>query len=138
MTVAPLALIGLYGMTFFWPYWGLAPLFILAVVMQFVSMAVSFYLNRITQSRQRATVLSFKGLSFNLAYGLIGIMYALLLAHLKGKDGGTGQAAAETGRVFIESVGWFPWYFLIMFGLLMASGAYALRNSGSHRQGGKG
>ncbi len=134
--IAPLAFLGLYGMTFFWPYWGLAPLFLLAVVMQFVSMAVSFYLNRITRSSQRATVLSFKGLSFNLAYGLIGVMYAVLLAHLKGKDGGALREAAETGRVFIESVGWFPWYFLAMFAGLLLFGAYILHNSDNHRQAG--
>ena len=133
---APLAFIGLYGMTFFWPYWGLIPLFTLAVVMQFVSMAVSYYLNRVTPSHQRATVLSFKGLSFNLAYGLIGVMYSLLLAHLRGKAESLGQAADEAGNLFIESVGWFPWYYLAFFAVLLIFGAIVLRKVDNHLRAG--
>jgi MFS family permease len=117
---------GFYGMTFFWPYLGLAPFLLLSAAMQVMSMAVSSYLNRITQSHQRATVLSFKGLSFNLAYGLIGVMYALLLAHLRER----GQGLLDLAQVFKESVGWFPWYFLAMFIVLIAVGAFVMRRNG--------
>ena len=37
---------------------------------------VSFYLNREAESRDRATVLSFRGLAYNLGYGVLGLLYA--------------------------------------------------------------
>ena len=55
----------------------------LSSVMYLLNFFVSYYLNLITDSHQRATVLSFKGLSYNLAYGLIGVLYSLLLAFLR-------------------------------------------------------
>ena len=78
MTVV--SMLGLIGMTFFFPIIGLVPVALLVVVMYMGRFFQSHYLNRITASHQRATVLSFKGLSFNLAYGVIGVLYALLLA----------------------------------------------------------
>ena len=81
--MAGLTLIGLIGMTLFLPVAGLIPVMVLMSVMYFMGFFVSHYLNRITDSHQRATVLSFKGLSFNLAYGLIGLLYSLLLYTLR-------------------------------------------------------
>lgn len=40
---------------------------------------VSHYLNAITDSARRATVLSFKGLVFNLGYGALGLLFAGLV-----------------------------------------------------------
>jgi len=77
------SMLGLIGMTFFFPFIGMIPVALLAVVMYMGRFFQSHYLNRITASHQRATVLSFKGLSFNLAYGVIGVLYALLLAALR-------------------------------------------------------
>ncbi len=70
-------------MTFFWPIIGLLPVALLSAVMYMGRFFQSHYLNRITASHQRATVLSFKGLSFNLAYGLIGVLYSVLLLFLR-------------------------------------------------------
>jgi len=81
--MAGCTLIGLIGMTFFWPIIGLLPLIILTAVIYLQNFFQSHYLNRITHSHQRATVLSFKGLSFNLAYGMIGVLYSMLLAQLR-------------------------------------------------------
>jgi MFS family permease len=82
-TMAVLTGIGLIGMTFFRPVIGLLPIALLSTVMYLGRFFESHYLNRITASHQRATVLSFKGLSFNLAYGLIGVLYSILLAFLR-------------------------------------------------------
>ena len=70
-------------MIFFWPLFGLIPALILFGGMQLTGFFVSHYLNQITDSAQRATVLSFKGLSFNLAYGLIGVLYSRLIVTLR-------------------------------------------------------
>ena len=48
---------------------------LLFVAMFLLGFFVSHYLNQVTSSEQRATVLSFKGLSFNLAYAGIGLLY---------------------------------------------------------------
>ncbi|MFO8085238.1 MAG: MFS transporter [Desulfobacterales bacterium] len=109
-----LTLSGLIGMCFFWPIFGLIPALLLFSNMYFLGFFISHYLNHATRSDQRATVLSFKGLSFNLAYGVIGLLYSLLLAFLRSKTEETsphltGEALKNT--VFMDSMVWFPWYF---------------------------
>ena len=113
---AMVSLTGLVGMTFFWPLIGLLPALILFGGMQMTSFFVSHYLNQVTDSAQRATVLSFKGLSFNLAYGLIGVLYARLIVALKPRI--ANQMAPDAGEslqgeVFIAALQWFPWTLLI-------------------------
>lgn len=129
---AGLTFIGMLGMTFFWPYFGLIPALILFSGLYLIAFYSSHYLNQITESHQRATVLSFKGLSFNLAYGLIGIMYSLLLALLRSKAR-AGSAAIEGEQlenlVFIESFQWFPWYFLLTFAALLVFSKWLMKKS---------
>ncbi|MDM8544679.1 MFS transporter [Desulfococcaceae bacterium HSG9] len=128
--MAALTISGLVGMTFFIPILGLIPMSFLYAVMLLSVFFLSYYLNRITDSKQRATVLSFKGLFYNLAYGLMGIMYSLLIAHLRSQ-----KSVSETlpidkaveNTVFIESVGWFPGYFLVLFTLLLVFSWWKLR-----------
>ncbi len=113
---ATAALAGLSGMTFFIPIWGLAPALVLFGAMQMTSFFVSHYLNQVTKSSQRATVLSFKGLSYNLGYGLLGLLYSALVAGLRPEiinrltsaDEGVVQKA-----VFIAAMQWFPWTLFI-------------------------
>jgi len=97
----------------------------------------SHYLNRITGSDQRATVLSFKGLSFNLAYGLIGVLYSMLLAFLR--DGITETQPALTGAqlenmVFIQSLAWFPWYFIITLAAMLGYAWWKLKETNTHKE----
>jgi MFS family permease len=76
----------------------------------------SHYLNQLTPSAQRATVLSFRGLSLNLAYGLIGILYSVLVSGLRATATGvepTVGAEQIENQVFVASMGWFPWYFAV-------------------------
>lgn len=135
--MAAVCLLGLIGMTFFWPYIGLVPVALLVVVMYLNRFFQSHYLNRITASHQRATVLSFRGLSFNLAYGLIGILYALLLAALRpqvaASHPGLSGAALENS-VFIQSIGWFPGYFLVTLAVLLIVARWQLRSTKDHKQ----
>ena len=130
--MAAVCLLGLIGMTFFWPYIGLVPVALLVVVMYLNRFFQSHYLNRITASHQRATVLSFRGLSFNLAYGLIGILYALLLAALRPRVAASHPDLAGTAlenSVFVQSMGWFPWYFILVFSMVWVFSLYMLKNT---------
>lgn len=81
----------------------------LGVVMGLLGFFVSSYLNALVASSKRATLLSFRGLAFNLGYGLVGVLFAGLLRHL------TGSAAPGTSEqmMFAASLGWLPWYFLV-------------------------
>ena len=128
---------GLIGMTFFVPVVGLIPAALLSSVMYLGRFFQSHYLNRITDSHQRATVLSFKGLSFNLAYGLIGVLYSLLLAFLRpeiiASHPGIGRQAIEN-LVFIKSMAWFPWYFLVTMAAMVVFARWELKNSDAHKR----
>ncbi len=134
LAVATLA--GFIGVTFFWPWFGLLPVVLLYAVIMVVSFLVSHYLNRITTSGQRATVLSFKGLMFNLAYGGIGIVYALLVNALKSAPQSVdpGGSQALENMAFIQSIGYFPAYFAVAFSLLLLIGRHLLKSSHDHRQ----
>lgn len=135
--VSGISLLGLVGLTGFFPYWGLLPMALIFVAMTLVSFFTSHYLNRITKSHQRATILSFKGLAFNLAYGLIGFFFALLTTHLRAT--GTSlhpnwsQPAIED-FAFREAIAWFPWYTVLC---LVATTVYCwfrLRNSDEYKR----
>ena len=112
-------LAGLGGMALFIPYAGLIPAVLLVSVMYAVNFMLSSYLNEITDSSKRATVLSFKGLSYNLAYGAIGILYAGLLAVIARPDAaGTDVASADAG--FVLAMPYFLPYFFVLFLMLAA------------------
>lgn len=132
---AALTLIGLAGIIFFLPYFGLIPVIFLYTAMIMTGFFVSHYLNRITDSRQRATVLSFKGLSFNLAYGMIGILYSRLIVYLReqGSSAMTGAGRFVSGEnvVFMKSMDWFIPYFLITLALVMILSRWRLSGNSS-------
>ena len=88
-----LCLPGLAGAALVLPFGlGLLPVVLLHVVLLLTGYLVSRYLNAITDSARRATVLSFKGLAFNLGYGALGLLYASLLVLLRE---GTGSTTSE-------------------------------------------
>lgn len=112
---AGLTVTGLATMSFFWPYTGLIPALITFSAMYFTGFFVSFYINQITSSDQRATVLSFKGLAYNISYGVLGILYALVL---KIKKQGIQSEDIEN-IVFMGTFSWFPLTFIAWFLLLL-------------------
>ncbi len=134
--IASITFLGLWGMMFTIPLFGLIPMLLLFGVMFMCDFFLSHYLNRITSSEQRATVLSFKGLSFNLAYGAVGILYALLLAKMKLKI----ELAEHTrvledinNAVFIDALAWFPGYFLVTFAILILFACWRLRGNAEYK-----
>ena len=107
--------IGLYGLSMAIPYWGILPATLLYAGIQFTTYMVSRYLNEIAPSEQRATILSLRGFSTNLVYGAVSLIYGVLIACIK--SGYSEEMLASDSEIkdaiFVESLGWFPWYFLL-------------------------
>ena len=117
-----LALAALFGLTLFLPLIGILPVVLVFVAMMLTSFCVSHYLNQLADSGHRATVLSFKGLAFNGAYGLIGIGYAVLMAGLRQRVTAAHpdwhQGLVEEAA-FRHSLAWFPGYLLLVLVLVV-------------------
>jgi len=137
LLLALLTLVALVGLGLFLPISGVIPVVLVTAVMYFNRFFSSHYLNRIASSDQRATILSFRGLSFNLAYGLIGMAYSGLLIHLR-----RGMPVVATGglqnsledAVFMVSIRWFPVVFGFAAVLLILFSRKRLADSREHRQ----
>lgn len=128
--VAAVTLTGLFGLTGFFPYFGILPMACIFIGLMLVSFFTSHYLNQVTESYQRATVLSFKGLAFNLAYGLIGIFFAVLIQYQRGTiQSATPRLAADAVKnlAFRNAIDWFPWYTVIVLSLIIIYCGYRLR-----------
>ena len=105
--VSALALLGLGGAAATERWWGVFAMVPLALGWSLLSYFGSHYLNAATESRRRATVLSFRSLANNLAYGAAGWAFALLMASLAGgarPDPGSPEEAA----VFSRALVWIP------------------------------
>ena len=72
-----------------WPWAGLLPAMFLMTMLGFVGFTVSRFLHGIAESHQRATLLSVKGLAFNLGYGAYSLIFSLMLAGIH--QGGTSS-----------------------------------------------
>jgi hypothetical protein len=137
MVLAAMTVIGLYGMSLFMPVTGLVPAIVLFSAMYMTGFFVSNYLNRITSSTRRATVLSFKGLSFNLSYGLLGILYSALLAGMRPRIAVSYPDAEPLlleNMVFTGSFKWFLWAFLGGLAAFTVFAAFQLRSANDHKQ----
>jgi MFS family permease len=82
--IGMIVLTGLVGVALHPPYWGVIFGFLLGGAMTLIGFSVSTYLNTLVDSHHRATVLSFKGLAFNFAYGGISLLFALALRFVPG------------------------------------------------------
>lgn len=105
--LALISWLGLVGLALRWQWWGVAFVVPVTLVMSAVAYQVSYYLNAVVDSRQRATVLSFKGLAFNLGFGFVSLAFAGALRLLRG-----GDPEATFGR----SLPWLP----VCLGLALA------------------
>jgi len=114
---------GLLGMTKFVPYWGVAPMILIYGSIGLTGFLVSAYMNAETQSSARATALSFKGLSFNLAYGGIGLIYSLLVYKLRRTESMQAVPAEHVeAELFKSALSYFPSYFIVAFVLVLIFG----------------
>jgi MFS family permease len=99
MLLAAIILAGLVGVACRWTHGGVIFIFPLAGAMMALGYMVSYYLNAIVDSSHRATVLSFKGVVFNLGYGFISLLFALVLRAVR--DGGSTQDAVARSLVYL-------------------------------------
>ena len=98
--LAVVTLTALAGLALRWRWWGVIFSFPLGASMVAIGFILSYYLNALVESKRRATVLSFKGVAFNLGYGLVSLLLAFVLRGLR--DGGSAE---ETfGRTLV----WLP------------------------------
>lgn len=118
-------LIGLTGLGLAIPIWGIVPAVFLYASIQLTGFFVSRYLNEAAPSEQRATVLSFRGLSTNFSYGAVSIMYSGLIVWIKQQSDLEALGEVAQKSVFIESLQVFPWYFA--FTVVMVFVIYRLR-----------
>ena len=129
--------LALWGMSGFIPYLGILPVALVTIGLMLTAFFTSHYLNLAASSEQRATVLSFKGLAFNLAYGLIGILFALLMRFQRTAVHAASPELAPEGienEAFRATINWVPWYDLLLTALIMFYALYLLRNTSIHRK----
>ncbi|HWB06532.1 MAG TPA: MFS transporter [Verrucomicrobiales bacterium] len=96
---------GWAGVLFVVPFW---------LAMRSLHYFLSQYLNSISDSAHRATVLSFKGLSMNLAYGLVMWLYGIQTAWLRKENApvleGLGKEQTDV-KLLSVAMPWWPWIF---------------------------
>ncbi|NBB78452.1 MAG: MFS transporter [Verrucomicrobia bacterium] len=112
LLISTVVFVGLYGLGLAIPYWGIVPAVFLYAAIQFTGYFVSRYLNEVAPSEQRATVLSFRGLSTNFSYGAVSLMYSGLIVWIETQSGAAATGAPAQDAVFIDSLQSFAWYFL--------------------------
>lgn len=93
------------------PYFFL-PIVILFTAFSFCEFISSTTLHKLTDSSQRATVLSVKGLAYNLGYGALAIAYALVLGLFETETGTPGGALL---KILPWQAGWFALTLLLFF-----------------------
>jgi hypothetical protein len=86
---------------------GVALIMPLMLGMRFLHFFLSHYLNAVVDSSRRATALSFRGLTMNLAYGVMTLLFGWHTHWISHQL----QLPAEDSRVFAASLTWWPWWF---------------------------
>lgn len=81
---------------------GIAAVMVMMMLLGYVNFTVGRFLHQQASSQQRATLLSVKGMGFNLGYGLYTLLFAALLLGMR--------AETETGRLH-QALGWQVWGF---------------------------
>ncbi|MBE7498511.1 MAG: MFS transporter [Verrucomicrobiaceae bacterium] len=87
--------------------------------MRFLQFFLSHYMNAVVDSAQRATALSFRGLTINLSYGLTTLLFGWHTGHLAKETG----LPTDDIQVFAGSLKYWPWWFA---GTLLIAGACVL------------
>ena len=102
-----------------WPYWGIIPAVLTMAVLSWTDFLCSRELNALADSSQRATILSVKGLIFNLGYGLASLSFAGAVSGFQTKGQNEEQA-------FQSTLMWQP---VVLAGLLIIFALWSRRVS---------
>jgi MFS family permease len=111
---ATITLIGLAALAPAWPIFGILPAMLLMTTMGFLGFTISRALHAAADSSQRATILSVKGLAFNLGYGLFSLAFSRMLAAFPDHPAGEALARALFWQV--------PAFAAILAGLFVWAG----------------
>ncbi len=113
-----LVFIGILSLAFPIRFWSVMFLPTLWISMRLLHFFLSNYLNRVTDAKNRATVLSFRGLSMNLSYGILMWLYGMQTLFLRRKLTGTDAPTDTPGGeeelshlIFTEATKWW-WVYL--------------------------
>lgn len=117
-----LSLVGLVGQAWSRGLGGLLFLAVLTVVMNLLKFFASFFLNKLSESDERATLLSFKGLLTNVGFGLVSLYYAVV----------SGWVPTEEPADYLQSLYSLPIYFSLGVLLFLV----VFRTGGEARRGG--
>lgn len=96
---AGVSCVGLAALVPAWPIFGLLPAMLLMTTLGYLGFTVSRALHREADSAKRATVLSVKGLAFNLGYGLFSLGFSRLLASFPDHPAGAALRGALLWQV---------------------------------------
>ncbi len=127
-----IAMVGVISLAFPVRYWGAVFVLPLVLAMRMTHFFISNYLNAVTDSRNRATILSFRGLALNAGYGVVTLLYGLQSGWIAQSKGMTNQDAQANEEVFAQSLTWWPWYFLSTL-ILLGIGALWLQQRDNKR-----
>lgn len=106
------------------PFWGIIPAPLIMAALGFVGFLTSRYLNALTSSHQRATVLSVKGLLLNLSYGTASLAFAGYVS-FRENAGGLTEVDSFRSALWLQ-----PWVFLVaLIGYLITARAMRLPKS---------
>ena len=113
-----LIFIGVLSLAFPIKYWSVLFLPALWISMRLLHFFLSNYLNRVTDSKKRATVLSFRGLSMNLSYGIITMLYAAQVWAIRGgKDGIVTENTSDPELFAMVAKWWWVYFLFVIVGL---------------------
>ncbi len=97
--IAVCTLLGLAALVPAWPVFGLIPAVFVFSVIFFLGFTVSRVLHEEAESFRRATVLSVKGLIFNLGYGIFSLVFSVLLTQFPASAEGDALRSALLWQV---------------------------------------
>jgi MFS family permease len=109
---AVLAIVSLSLIAPAWPWIGLLPVMLLMTLLGLVGFTVGRHLHASAESSERATLLSVRGLAFNLGYGTFSLGFSLLLARMREAAGEDAFRAALLWQLPVVAVviaGFFLW-----------------------------
>lgn len=123
--VTILIFVGLFSLAFPIPWYGVVFLLPLWLAMRLLHFFLSNYLNRITDSEHRATVLSFRGLTMNLSYAAVTLVYGLQSTWLRKANQpenldtlSKAELAAFDETIFGKAISsWWIYFVVIVIGL---------------------
>lgn len=119
-----LVFVGIFSLAFPIRFWSVLFLPALWFSMRLLHFFLSNYLNRVTNAENRATVLSFRGLSMNLTYGVLTWLYGLQTLYLRekltGPEGPPQTEAAEEALAHQIFTGATKWWWVYLSAVLIA------------------